>query len=57
MQYKTIRSVAPVFILIKGGKVMKSAIKKALKTIAKEVCRAIVQILISVVSYLICKHI
>lgn len=35
---------------------MKETTKRALKTVAKEVYKAVVEILIIVVAYIICKH-
>ena len=52
----TIRSVAPVVILIKGV-TMKDGKKKALKTIAEEVYKAVLEILIGVILLIISKDI
>lgn len=52
----TIRSVAPVVILIKGVN-MKDGTKKALKTIAEEVYKAVLEILIGVILLIISKDI
>lgn len=52
----TIRSVAPVDILIKGVN-MKDGTKKALKTIAEEVYKACIEILIGVILLIISKDI
>lgn len=52
----TIRIVAPVVILIKGVN-MKDGTKKALKTIAEEVYKACIEILIGVILLIISKDI
>ena len=52
----TIRSVAPAVILIKGVN-MKDGTKKALKTIAEEVYKACIEILIGVILLIISKYI
>lgn len=52
----TIRIVAPVVILIKGVN-MKDGTKKALKTIAEEVYKAVLEILIGVILLIISKDI
>lgn len=52
----TIRSVAPVVILIKGVN-MKDSTKKALKILLVEIYKAVLEILIGVILLIISKYI